>query len=207
MGRISKKPFNSLEKRVLEIKAKRGDAWVGSCVTAVNIIDHIFKIKKKDEKFILSAGHAGCALYVVLEKYGIITKKQAETLISHPHLNPELGIYASTGSLGHGIGIALGMAISNPKKNVYCMLTDGECAEGSVWEALKIMKEQAPNLKVYVNINGWNGLSKVDKKDLMKRLSYYIPKKNICFTECRLFKGLENHYRVITKEEYEKRVL
>jgi hypothetical protein len=78
--------------------------------------------------------------------------------------------------------------------------------EGSVWEALRIMKERAPNLKVYVNVNGYSGLSKVDKRDIKRRLSYYIPKENIYFTGCKLFKGLENHYRVLTKEEYEKRV-
>lgn len=197
--------LSSLEKRVIEIKYKRKDAWVGSCLTAVNIIDRIFRKKKADEKFILSSGHAGTALYAVLEKYGIIDGSQAESFISHPHLDPKHGIFCSTGSLGHGIGVALGMALSNRRKNVYVLLTDGECAEGSVWETLAIMKERkVVNLKVHININGYGGYGDIDVPDLFRRLRYYIPINQIHIAQQKIVTGLSAHYAVVTKEFYEK---
>lgn len=52
----------------------------------------------------------------------------------------EDGIWASSGSLGHGIGIAVGYALADPQRLVYVTISDGECAEGSVWEALAIAK-------------------------------------------------------------------
>ena len=61
-----------LKKRILEISYKKKLSHLGSCLTAVDIIDEIFKIKKPDEKFVLSSGHAALALYVVLEKYLIV---------------------------------------------------------------------------------------------------------------------------------------
>ncbi len=196
--------LSELKKRIIEIKYKRQDAWVGSCLNAVGIIDKIFKKKKPNEKFILSCGHAGTALYVVLESYGILTKKQAETLLSHPHLNPKLGIWCTTGSLGHGVAIALGMALANRKKKVYCLITDGECAEGICWETLRIQEDlKVDNLMVYVNTNGFGAFGPIDSEELFSRLGKYIPYKQIFFTKS---KGIDDHYRLVTKEQYEKRV-
>src|SRR3990167_5750194 len=146
-----------LKRRILEISWKKKLSHLGSCLTAVDIIDEIFNIKKPDEKFVLSAGHAALALYVVLERYG---GKNAEAIYDHHGVHPdrcdECQIDCSSGSLGHGIGISVGMALSNRNKNVYCLISDGECAEGSVTEAMRIKRERKiDNLKVYLNYNGW----------------------------------------------------
>lgn len=199
MGRLL-----DLKKRIIEIKYKRQDAWTGSCLNAVGIIGKIFKKKKPDEKFILSCGHAGTALYVVMESYGLLTKEQTESLLSHPHLNPGLGIWCTTGSLGHGVAIALGMALADRKKNVYCLISDGECAEGIVWETLRIQRDlEVDNLRVYVNCNGFGAFGEIDRDELFRRLQWYIPPKNIIFTKS---KSIDDHYRLVTKEQYEKRV-
>src|SRR2546427_251920 len=58
-----------LKKRIIEISYKNKLSHIGSCLTAVDIIDEIYAIKKPNEKFILSSGHAGLALYCVIEKY------------------------------------------------------------------------------------------------------------------------------------------
>ena len=63
------KKDKQLEKRLLEICKKHGLSHIGSCLSALPIIDHIYSIKQADEKFILSCGHSGVGLYVVLEKY------------------------------------------------------------------------------------------------------------------------------------------
>ncbi len=74
----------------------------------------------------------------------------------------------STGSLGLGITIALGRAVANPNRKVWVMISDGESAEGSIWESLKTIEEHnIKNIEVYVNINGLCAYKEVDR-DYMK---------------------------------------
>src|SRR6266498_2327336 len=138
MRRFSIKNFSreqkKLRKRILEISHDLHFSHLGSCLSAVDLIDAIYSIKKSKDKFILSNGHAAVAWYVVLEKYGYIKDKQFyKKLHIHPDRNPKVDIHVSTGSLGQGLPIALGMALSDRKTTIYCMLSDGECAEGSIW--------------------------------------------------------------------------
>lgn len=145
-----------LKKRILETSYKKGLSHIGSCLTAVDIIDEIFQQKRPDDKFVLSSGHAGLALYVILEKYKGL---DAETIFDHHGVHPDrcsqCGIDCSSGSLGHGLGIAVGMALADRKKHVYCLISDGECAEGSIAEALRIKSfYELTNLQVYLNDNG-----------------------------------------------------
>lgn len=195
----------SLKRELIDLKYKLKEGYVGSCWTTIDIIEEIFRIKKHDERFVLSAGHAARALYLVLKKYGHITESQVCELPGHPNRDERLGIYCSSGSLGHGLSIALGMAFSDRSKNVYCLITDGECAEGSVWEALRIKKEyKVKNLIVYVNINGFRGYGPTDALHLEEMLLEYIIPDNIRFTNCPHTKGLEGHYHVLGDEEYER---
>ena len=103
---------------------------------------YINKNKNKEDIFILSSGHAALALYAVLEKY---EGKNAEELFlkhgGHPHRDEENGIYCSTGSLGLGITVAVGRALANKNRKVHVLISDGESAEGSVWEALRFIQE------------------------------------------------------------------
>src|ERR1051326_4387897 len=128
--------MNELKKRILEISVKHKLAHVGSNLTAVNILDEIAqkawtnKYVVDVDSIIVSAGHAGLALFVVREKY---LGDDAEFLLQ------EHGIHAPMfGSLGHGIGIAVGKALADRSADVYCLISDGECMEGSVWEALRL---------------------------------------------------------------------
>lgn len=178
-------------KRILEISKKLGLSHIGSSLTAYPIIEEIYKLKKPNEKFVLSNGHAHVAHLVVMnsdtaedmiQKYGI-------------HCNVEAGCDASTGALGHGIGISVGMALSDRTKNVYCMISDGECAEGSIWEALRIAQEQnLTNLKVYVNANGWASYQAVDLRLLKKRLKAFFPVEFRRTKQEEPFTGLFGHY-------------
>ena len=143
-----------LERRIIDLSYKHKLSHIGSCITAVHIIDEIFA-EKGDGIFVLSNGHAGLALYVVMEKYGL---GDADALLTKHgiHPNTDAHIFCSTGSLGHGIGIAVGAAMSDRSRKVYCLISDGECAEGSVWEALRIAAEQhLDNLIVHLNANGY----------------------------------------------------
>lgn len=172
-----------LRKRILEVSHELHFSHLGSCLTAVDLIDSIYKIKNKHDIFILSNGHAGIALYVVLEKYGFIkNQKELKKLNIHPDRNLNHDIMVSTGSLGQGLPIAIGMAIADRKRNIYCMLSDGECTEGSIWEALRVgWENKLHNLKIVINANGWSAYDKVNLSYLIKRISafgYHILKTN-----------------------------
>src|SRR3990167_8946436 len=201
--------MNPLEKRVIEISFKNKLSHIGSCLCTVNTLDQIYKIRKKDEPIILSNGHAGLALYVVLEKYGY---GNAEELWRQHGTNPnrdlEDGIYASTGSLGHGIGIAVGMALVNPNRLVYVLMSDGECAEGSVWEALRIARDnKLENLRVAVIANGFSAYDRVDIDDLDTRIVNFYPTmviKTHLFSLPDFMQGLNGHYCVLDQQRYEE---
>ena len=129
--------MNDLEKRVLEISYKKQLAHIGSALTALPIIKEIYDIKNSDEKFVLSAGHGHLAHAVVMQEHGIIPDAEKNISEFGVHCDRAGGCDFSTGSLGHGIGAAVGMALSDRSKRVFCLLSDGECMERSVWEALR----------------------------------------------------------------------
>jgi transketolase len=201
---------NKLEKRVIELSFKHNLSHIGSCLTVVNILDKIWKLKKKDDPFILSNGHAGVALYVILEAY---EGQDAEVLLNengiHPNRNVEKGIWCTTGSLGQGITVAVGMAIADKNRKVYCLMSDGECSEGSVWEALRIAGERKlENLNLAVVANGYSAYGKIDVELLDQRLNMFFPtmvfRTNI-FGFPGWLQGLDSHYsKIDSKERYEE---
>lgn len=176
--------LKQLNKRLLDISIKHKLSHLGSCFTALPIIYEIYKCKRPQDKFILSSGHAGLALYVVLEHFkGIDAEHLLETHGIHPERDLENFIEVSTGSLGLGITIATGIALANPNINVYCLISDGESAEGSVWEALRFIDEQAlTNIKIHANINGWAAYKPVDSDKLSQRLKSFLPEIHIHYT-------------------------
>jgi transketolase len=220
-------------RRILEISHQKKLSHLGSCLSSVDLIDGVYKIKNKDEKFILSNGHAGIALYVILEKNGYIKDSEIANLHVHPDRNPKLGIDVSTGSLGQGLPIALGIALSDKSKNVYCLISDGECAEGSIWEALRIAGDnKISNLKIIVNANGWSAYDSVDLNSLInkfKGFGYRVLEINghdmntiletlksakendqtVIFARTSVnqlpcLKGLDAHYCVMNENDYKK---
>lgn len=198
----------NLKKRLIEIAYKHKLGHLGSYLSALEIIDSIYKKMYRDDIFILSSGHAALALYVCLEKY---RSQDAEGLFlkhgGHPHWDEEAGIHCSTGSLGLGITIALGRAIANKNRKVYVLISDGECAEGSVWEALKtIVEEKINNIEIHVNVNGYAAYKEVDIKYLSNRLKTFLPEINIHYTTVEHFsflKGLNAHYHIMRESDYQ----
>lgn len=196
-----------LKKRIIEISYKHGLSHLGSCLTAVEIIEDIYRKKAVDEKFVLSAGHAGLALYVVLEKYEGF---DAETLLRHSGIHPSRLPFSSgsrqpfscsTGSLGMGLPVALGMALSDFSKDVYCLLSDGELAEGSVWESFLIKsKFKIENLKLFVNENGFSAYD--DGWITMRQPEIKTIDTRHVYDEFKFLNGLEAHYHVLTRKEY-----
>ncbi len=197
-----------LKKHIIEIAYKYKLGHLGSYFSALEIINSIYKRMDKNDIFILSSGHAALALYICLEKY---RGQDAEALFvkhgGHPHWDEEADIHCSTGSLGMGIAIALGRAVANPNRKVYVLLSDGECAEGSVWESLKTIVEQnINNIEIHVNINGYAAYREVDINYLTNRLKTFLSNINIHYTTVEHFpflKGLNAHYHVMKENDYQ----
>ena len=138
----------------------------------------------KEDVFILSKGHAAAALYVVHSMSGRLDPQLLDTfyrdgthLAAHP---PCSGTIASipfgTGSLGHGLSLATGTAFSTrfTKKNkqVFCVLSDGDCNEGSTWEAILFAAHHTlANLTVIIDANGVQGLGKSEDVLSLESLS------------------------------------
>ena len=121
------------------------------------------------DRVILSKGHASIALYAVLANLGLMDKARLEeyysdggTLPAHLDMNAAEGVDCSAGSLGHGLPIAIGMALANPKRRVFVILGDGEMDEGSVWEGILFLsKHHLSNLHILIDFNGLQGSDKV----------------------------------------------
>lgn len=197
----------NLKKRLLKLLYDHKEEHVGSCFSCIDIIDNIFENKKEDDIFVLSNGHAAYALYSILEKYH---GHDADMLVrkhdGHPNIDPENHIHCSTGSLGQGITIAVGSAIASPHKTVHVTISDGECAEGSVWESLRYIEEKnLKNIEVHVNANGYACYDPVDVDYLERRCKAFLPRINFYRTNpspLSFLRGIDAHYMKLTKEEY-----
>ena len=129
--------------------------------------------------FILSKGHGASALYAALASANIISHDSLKNyhgngtfLTGHPMRKPALGIEASTGSLGHGLSMGVGIALAAKHdrrlSHVYVLVGDGECQEGSIWEALMMaVRFKLNNLTVIVDANDLQGLDRTS--DLVHR--------------------------------------
>lgn len=206
-----KKAISKLERRIIDIAYIKKLSHLSSCLTAVQLIDNIYQVKKENEPFVLSNGHAGLALYVILEK---IYFKDAEKLFDKHgvHPNRDLGdkIYCSTGSLGSGVAIAVGMALADRSRNVYVLMSDGEFAEGLVWEALRIAGEQRlENLRIMVNANGTGAYGHIDTELLDKRANMFYP---VLVVPTNMYKwpdflqSIDGHYKTLSEDEYKETI-
>ena len=196
-----------LKKRIAEIAYKHKLGHLGSYFSSLEIIDEIFSKMSKEDIFILSSGHAALALYACLEKYhGLDAEQLFIKHGGHPHRNEDDKIYCSTGSLGMGLPIALGRSIADPTRKVWVLVSDGESAEGSIWESLKtIYEEKIENIEVFVNINGVCAYKEVDTDYMSTRLKAFLPTINLRYTTVEQYpflKGLNAHYHVMNEDNY-----
>lgn len=199
----------ALHHRVLEISHKNRIGHLSSNLTAVDIIDEIYRTKRPQDLFVLSAGHAGLALYVNLEKH---EGKDAEALYAkhktHPHRAPEDGIHVSAGSLGCGITIALGMAMADRSRDVYVLVSDGESWEPDVTGVLNLKaKFKVDNLKVHLNFNGYTCIEREGYPDSIEALHEYsrpltIHNTSRVYDLYPFLRGIQAHYHQLTPEDW-----
>jgi len=152
-----------LRKKVLNLAFETKEGHLGGSLSEIEILIALYnKIMGKEDKFILSKGHAYLPLFILLKERGLNPH-----FAGHPDMDMENGITCTTGSLGHGLPIAVGMAIARKIKNqtgdIYILMGDGECQEGTVWESSLIAsKFKLDNLIVIVDRNSLQALNKTD---------------------------------------------
>jgi len=179
---------NKLRKRIIHTSYISKIPHLGSCLSCIDILVYLYWIELSinpslpsapdRDKFILSKGHGAPALFQVLAEKGFFPLSELESFgkngsLFHEHPpKPGLinGVEAATGSLGHGMPMALGMAIgskiNNFKTRVYALLSDGECNEGSIWEsAMMASAKKINHLTIVIDYNKWQATGR--SKDIL----------------------------------------
>ena len=143
---------------------KHGEAHLGGSFSMIEILIALYElVLKQDDKFILSKAHASFPLCLLLKEKGYDPK-----LTTHLEIDPKNGIHCTTGSLGHGFPIAVGMAMAKKRLKkpgkIYVMISDGECQEGTTWESLLIgAKHRLDNLVVLIDYNKIQALTTLEE--------------------------------------------
>ncbi len=177
----------NVKKNIVQMSLEAGAAssHLGGALSSVDIISVLYSSimnfdkknynKDKRDRFILSKGHACLVLYSALAEKGVISKKELKSfeknnsnLPGHPVINRKIGIEFSNGSLGLGLSLGIGVALSLKKKkidsNVYILIGDGECNEGSVWEAAMLASSlKIDNITAIIDNNGFQQTGKNDE--------------------------------------------
>jgi len=157
------KKASNLRKSTFLAFIKKKEAHLGGSFSMIEMLITLFEIFiKKNDKFILSKSHSSFPLCILLREKGLKTK-----LTTHLEIDPKNGINCTTGSLGHGLPIATGMAFAKKQKkesgNIYVIMSDGECQEGTTWESLLIAaKHKLDNLIVLIDYNKIQALSRIN---------------------------------------------
>jgi transketolase len=183
--RSSQELSTQLRRLVLEMIFKSGASHIGPAFSIADIIavlyNDIMRYFPKDpyhvdrDRFILSKGHAGVIVYAVLAEFDFFDKLHLETyyqngsnLSGHISHKGVPGVEFSTGSLGHGVCVAAGMALvaklSNKSHRIFSIMGDGECQEGSVWEMATFAAHyKLSNLTIIVDHNKLQSLDTLEK--------------------------------------------
>jgi transketolase len=168
-------------RRILDISQQVGALHVApafSCLEIVDTIYHALMARELDgryrDTFLMSKGHGCMTQYVILEDQGVLTAqdlalycKPNGVLGAHPDYGVP-GIAASTGSLGHGLGIAVGMSLADrlkgEERSVFVLMGDGEMQEGSVWEAMMMAANlRLKHLVAVADVNDFQGLGRTSE--------------------------------------------
>ena len=169
--------------RVLSLRAAlaHGACHIGSSLSCAEILSVLFAgdamhrggVERAADRFVLSKGHAAAALYAALAERGdldgedMVAAYMTDGSVYAGHAEHHVpGVEATTGSLGHGLSLALGMALSDridgADRRTFCLLGDGELGEGSVWEAVALAGHlRMATLSAIIDANGLQGLGRV----------------------------------------------
>lgn len=160
-------------KRILNISQQISALHMAPAFSCVEIVDCIYNVLMKDapshelrDVFVMSKGHGCMIQFVILEDKGVLPKEDLDTfgkdggrLGVHPDYGLP-GVEASTGSLGHGLALSVGMCYADKIKSqtnmTYCVISDGELQEGSTWESILMASTLSlTNLVLFIDNNNF----------------------------------------------------
>ena len=179
-----KKIIKNIRINILKLTYKAKASHIGSCLSIVEILAVLYnKILKKNDRFILSKGHAALALYCTLYEKKYISLKTLNSFgtnktILMNHVSHKVnGVEFSTGSLGHGLPVGVGKALKfkvNKENNkVYVLMSDGEMNEGTTWESLLFASHHnLDNLNIIIDFN------RIQSMDFVKKVIDIEPLKS-----------------------------
>ena len=173
-----------IRRHVIEMAHLSGGSHIASALSCADVLTVLYSdilyidptntsLESRDY-FVMSKGHAGSALYAALAETGFFDTEVLKThyqngsiLSGHVSHKTVPGVEVSTGSLGHGLSYAVGMAYALKKdkkpNRVFCLVGDGECQEGAVWEAINLAQQlKLDNLIVLVDYNKMQAMGMVD---------------------------------------------
>ncbi len=155
---------NSLRIKIIEASYKAGACHIGSALSCADIIEAVYKVMVEEDIFLFSKASGVSALYCHL--YPV--KKATEYLKKYPLASKEVpGVVWSGGSLGMGLSVAVGLALGDRQKKVYCLISDGELQEGNIWEAILFAAHhKLNNLIVIVDRNRLQAMGNTE--DILK---------------------------------------
>lgn len=164
-----KSNFRWCVEHLLAMHAKAKVGHLGGNLSCLAGVCSIVSLLQCHDRFVLSKGHSAGALYVALARVGVLSEAELSTfhqdgtrLPGHPPVNIFDAIPFATGSLGHGLSLATGFALSQSMRGsdakTYCLTSDGEWQEGSTWEALNFAcHHRLSNLTIVIDHNGLQG--------------------------------------------------
>ena len=178
------KIIKNIRTNILKLTYKAKSSHIGSCLSIVEILAVLYgKILKKKDRFILSKGHAALALYCTLFENKFISLKilnsfgSNKTILMNHVSHKVKGVEFSTGSLGHGLPVAVGKAlkfkINKENNKVFVLISDGELNEGTTWESLLFASHhKLENLTIIIDYN------KIQSMDFINKIINIEPLKS-----------------------------
>ncbi|MDO8489278.1 MAG: transketolase [Candidatus Omnitrophota bacterium] len=179
-----KSKAQKIRQEIFKMICGAGGGHTPSCLSIVEILvilyNDVLRVNFKEphdpdrDRFILSKGHSGVALYAILADKGffdpkfLLTHGKKGTILGgHPDMHKIPGVEASTGALGHGLAFGAGIALAAKKDakayRTFVILGDGECQEGSVWEAALFAPQmKLDNLTVIIDHNKFQAMDRLD---------------------------------------------
>ena len=181
-GRVARQRATKYRRRILDMSQQVSALHIGGAYSCTEIVDCIYNEfmrpgpqgGKSPDTFLMSKGHGCMIQYAILEDLGILTREDLDNyctpggrLGTHPDYgNP--GIEASTGSLGHGLSMVVGMALAERGHRtggvIYSVLSDGEVQEGSTWEAILMASSlRLTNIVAFIDNNDFQSLGRTSQ--------------------------------------------
>jgi len=141
--------------------SRSGSSHVGSCLSVADLLAVVHSlVLENDDVLIFSKGHAAAAMYASLANHKLISKDSLHTFGVNGseyigHVNHAInGVTFSTGSLGHGFPLGVGVALATKSKHIYVIISDGELNEGTTWESMALANQlNLANLTVVIDAN------------------------------------------------------